>query len=121
MSPQCSQCYGFLIRVAVPSVPYGSLPEVGFLAIHQPFLLFAFHLHTCTNLKLGSDSLIGHVGEKVVGAVGWRGIQHGYLLNTPQDLLVPALREVTVLMSRRLKMCTVQVGIISKANKFRAM
>lgn len=53
--------------------------------------------------------------------MGWRGIQRGYLLNTPQDLLVPALREVTVLMSRRLKMRTVQVGIISKANKFRAM
>lgn len=105
----------------MPSVQYGSLPDVGFLAIHQPFLLFAFHLHICSNLKLGSDSLIGHVGEKVVGAVGWRGIQHGYLLNTPQDLLVPALREVTVAMSPRLEMCTVRVGIISKANKFRPM
>lgn len=63
------------------------------------------------------DSLIGHVGEEVVGAVGWRHIQHGYLLNT-QDLLVPALREVTMVMSLRLEMCMVLDGIISKANKF---
>lgn len=104
----------------MPSVQYGSLPVVGFLAIHQPFLLFASHLHICTNLKLGRSSLIGHVGEEVVGAVGWEHIQHGYFLNT-QDLLVSALREVTMVLSRRLEMCTVLLGIISKANKFGPM
>lgn len=57
----------------------------------------------------------------MVGAVGWRDIQHVYLSDIPQDLQVPALGEVTMGMARRLEMCNVQVGIISKANKFRPM